>query len=328
MRRIALAIVLLLLGAGPLQAQPADIVMAVPTFSLSLSFEYIAEDMGLYDKHGVHVKAVVLPGVGSINAVISGSAEFAVSSATSMTRAAARGQRLLAIAMTTDRIIAQVVLRKDLARGFDPGGPFAKRGLMLQGRTIAVNSTGSLIHAYVRLMATRAGYSPDDVHIAVMQPPNMEAAFDSKQVDGFAMSPPWPEKPVLEGTAVMIASGPDGDPADLVPFANNVILVRPDTCEKRKEVCDAVGHASAEAMSFMKDHPDEALALVKKRFPTLDDKLVAVSFAIIRKITPVPPVVSVKGIDNAEQYNVESGLMKPEEKLKSYDGLYTDAYIR
>jgi NitT/TauT family transport system substrate-binding protein len=328
MRRAALAVILLLLGAGPLRAEPADIVMALPTFSLSLSFEYIAEDAGLYDKRGVHVKPIVLPGVGSINAVISGSAEFAVSSATSMTRAAARGQRLLAIAMTTDRVIAQAVLRKDLAKGFDPGEPFAKRGLLLQGRTIAVDATNSLIHAYVRLLAARAGYSPDDIHIAVMQPPNMEAAFDAKQIDGFAMSPPWSEKPVLEGTAVMIASGPDGEPADFVPFANNVILVRPDTCAQRKSLCDAVGHASAEAMQFMQDHPDEALALVKKRFPTLDDKLLAVSFAIIRKITPVPPVVSEKGIDNAEQYNVDSGLMRPDEKLKSYDGLYTDAYIR
>ena len=28
-----------------------------------------------------------------------------------------------------------------------------------------------------------------------MQPPNMEAAFEAHQIDGFAMSPPWPEKP-------------------------------------------------------------------------------------------------------------------------------------
>ena len=177
-------------------------------------------------------------------------------------------------------------------------------------------------------MAARAGFSADEIAIAVMQPPNMEAAFDSHQIDGFAMSPPWPEKPVLEGTAVMIASGPDDEPADLVPFANNVILTRPDTCEKQKPLCLAIGQASAEAMRFMKEHPAELLALLKKRFPTLDDKLLAASFEVIRKITPVPPVVSEKGLDNAELYNVESGLMKPEEKLKSYAGLYTDEYVK
>ena len=324
---VAFAILLLLARAAP-AAEPTDLVMALPAFSLSFSFEYLAEDAGIYEKHGVRMKQVVLPGVGSINGVISGSADFGVSSATSLTRAAARGQRLLAIAMTTDRLIVQVVLRKDLAKGFDRSASFAKRGLLLKGRTVAVDSINSLIHAYVRLMAVRAGFSPDEMNIAVMQPPNMEAAFESKQIDGFAMSPPWPEKPVLEGSAVMIASGPDGDPPDYVPFANNVILVRPETCEKRKSVCEAVGHASAEAMQFLKDHPDEALAILKKRFPALDDKLLAVSFDAIRKITPVPPIVSAKGLENADLFNIESGLMKADEKLKSYDGLYTDAYVR
>jgi NitT/TauT family transport system substrate-binding protein len=220
------------------------------------------------------------------------------------------------------------VLRKDLAKGFDPASPFEKRGLLLKGRTVAIDSISSLIHAYVRLMAVRAGFSPDDIKIAVMQPPNMEAAFDARQIDAFAMSPPWPEKPVLDGTAVMIASGPDGEPADYVPFANNVILTKPATCDKRKAICEAVGRGSAEGMTLLRDHPEEALAIVKKHFPTLDDRLLAVSFEVIRNITPASPAVSAKGLENAERYNVESGLMKADEKLKSYDGLYTDAYVR
>jgi NitT/TauT family transport system substrate-binding protein len=323
---IALAALILCTRAGA--AELTEAVMALPAFSLSFSFEFLAEDMGFYEKHGVHMRQLVLPGVGSINGVISGSADFGVASATSLTRAAARGQRLLAIAGSTDRLIVQVVLRNDLAKGFDPKEPFARRGLLLRGRTIAVDSINSLIHAYVRVMAARAGYSWDDIKVAVMQPPNMEAAFEAKQIDGFAMSPPWPQKPVLDGIAVMIASGPDGDPEDYVPFANNVILVRPETCEKRKDLCDAVGHASAEAMRFMTEHPAEALPVLKKRFPTLDEKLLAVSFEVVRKITPVPPLVSAKGLENAELFNIESGLMRKDEKLKSYDELYTDKYVR
>jgi ABC-type nitrate/sulfonate/bicarbonate transport system substrate-binding protein len=156
----------------------------------------------------------------------------------------------------------------------------------------------------------------------------MEAAFEAHQIDAFAMSPPWPEKPVLDGTGVMIASGPDGEPADYVPFANNVILTKPETCAKRKALCEAVGQGAAEGMRFLRDHPAEALAIVKKHFPTLDDRLLAVSFEVIRKITPASAAVSVKGLENAERYNVESGLLKEDEALKSFDGLYTDAYVR
>ena len=31
---------------------------------------------------------------------------------------------------------------------------------------------------------------------------------------------------------------------------------------------------------------------------------------------------------NAENFNVEARLMKAEVKLKSYDGLFTDAYVK
>src|SRR6185312_9329517 len=94
MRRAAFILAALL--AGPARAaEPVEAVMALPAFSLSFSFEYLAEDMGLYEKRGVRVRQIVLPGVGSINGVISGSADFGIASATSLTRAAARGQRLL-----------------------------------------------------------------------------------------------------------------------------------------------------------------------------------------------------------------------------------------
>jgi hypothetical protein len=38
--------------------------------------------------------------------------------------------------------------------------------------------------------------------------------------------------------------------------------------------------------------------------------------------------VPVAALENADNFNVEARLMKPDEKLKSYDGLYTDAYVK
>lgn len=307
-----------------------DIVLALPAVSLTFSMGYVADDLGIYARHGLRVKTVEIAGVGAINAVISGSADFAQPSAISLTRAAAHGQRLLAIAETLDRPVIQLALRKDLAEagGFDPADPLAKRGLLLRGRTIAVDAVNSLIHAYVRLIAHRAQYDPEEIHIAVLQPPSMIAAFDTKQIDGFAMSPPWALKPVLEGTAVMLASGPDGDPPDLVPLASNVLVTKPETCEKRPTLCEAMGHALVEASAYMHDHPSEVLAVLRKRFPTLSDELLTKASETIRKITPMPPVVTREGLENSEIFNIDAGLMQKTEKLHSYDGLYTDKYVR
>ena len=72
------------------------------------------------------------------------------------------------------------------------------------------------------------------------------------------------------GEALLIASGPDGEPGDMVPFGHNLIVTKPETCEKKKAVCMAMGQAFKDAAIFIKTKPDEAFALLKKRFPTLD----------------------------------------------------------
>jgi ABC-type nitrate/sulfonate/bicarbonate transport system substrate-binding protein len=329
---IAAALAAVLGAAQPARAAETltSVVLANPAESLSFSAAYLAEDLGLFTQNGMAVKMMLIPGVGAFNAVVAGSAEFAQPSAITLTRAAAKGQRMLAIAETTNRPIIQVALRKDIAEagGFDPKAPFEKRGALLKGRTIAADATGSLIHGYVLLMAKRAGLDPASVQVAFMQPPNMLAAFQTKQIDGFAMSPPWPLVPVMKGDAVMLASGPDGEPADLEPFANNVVVARPETCQQRRALCEGMGKSFTQAEAYMHDHPHEALALLKKRFATLDDAVLAGAFETIRKISPSPPAISAKGLENAELFNVDAGLMKPEDKLASYDGLYTDAYVK
>jgi ABC-type nitrate/sulfonate/bicarbonate transport system substrate-binding protein len=185
-----------------------------------------------------------------------------------------------------------------------------------------------MIHAYVRLVAARSGVNPDDIRVAPMAPASMLAAFQSKQIDGYAMSLPWPQKAVQDGEALLIASGPDGEPGDMIPFGHNLIVTRQETCEKRKPLCLAMGQSIKEANAFIKTKPDEAFALLKKRFPTLDDKLLLASFEALRKVTPSPPLVSRAIIENSETFNVDAGLLKADEKLKSYDGLFTNEFVQ
>ena len=121
------AAALVILLAAPVRAEdakPAEIVLANPAISLSFSASYLAEDLGIFKKNGLDVKMIEVAGVGALNAVISGSADFGQPSSLSVTRAAQKGQRLLAIAETSNKPIIQVALRKEFA---DAGGFDAKR---------------------------------------------------------------------------------------------------------------------------------------------------------------------------------------------------------
>ena len=252
------------LAAGPSSAQTMeDATLAYPNVALTFSAAYVAEDLGLFAKQGVRLKSLMIAGPGAANAVISGSAEFALTSTTVQTRAAARGQRLLSIANPTDRPIVQIILRKDLVPNFDPKSSMVDRVRLLRGRTIAVDAIGSIIHAYPLMLAKRAGFDASEIRISPMAPPTALAAFKTKQIDGFTMSMPWPIGPVLEGAAVVIASGIDGDPPDMVPFGMATLITKPETCEKRKSLCVKLGHAMTEAVTYLRDHPAEARALLK-----------------------------------------------------------------
>jgi ABC-type nitrate/sulfonate/bicarbonate transport system substrate-binding protein len=315
-------------SAAAQTAKVEDGVMAVPVVGLAFSLGYLADDLNLWEKHGVRIKTVQISGIGAMNAVIAGSADFTQSSGSAVTRAAARGQKLIGIVGTLNRPSVQIILRKDVAAGFDPKAPVEQRVKALRGRTIAVDAINSVIHAYVRYLAKRAGFDPEEIRIAVLQPPNMLAALQAKQVDGFAMAPPWVQKPLLDGDAVMVASGPDGDPAGLAPFANTLVATKPDTCAKRKALCEGVGATFRKAASVMLERPNEALPLLKKRFPQFDDRQLAVAFEDIRKITPRDLRLTAEAFKKAERFNVEAGLLKPDETLKSYDGFFTDQFLK
>src|SRR6185503_786869 len=208
----AAAMMALAVGLTPTAvfAQDIDILMALPAPTLTFSSAFIAEDAGFYKKEGLKVSHRILVGVASPNAVIAGSADFTIGTGPVFLRAAAAGQRMLAIANLIDKPLVELVLRKDVAEaaGLNAQAPLAERAKVLKGKTIAIQGVGSIVHAWERFVASRAGLDVEkDVRIAPMDPPAMLAALDTRQVDGFATSLPFTTEAVVKGKAIMLASG-------------------------------------------------------------------------------------------------------------------------
>src|ERR1051326_8701677 len=308
-------------------AQPAEaldnIIVAMPNFTFTSTPNLVAEELGLWAKYGLEVKIVQIQGVGATNAVIAGSPDFAQAGGSTLTRAATRGQRLLAIANTAERNIVMITMRKEIAEaaGFDAKAPLETRAAVVRGKSFGVGAINANPHAYLMAVAARAGIGQDGLRVTALEGNAMWAAFQSKQIDGMSNSPPWPLKPVGDGLSVVIASGPDGDPPNAINFAYNVIVAKPETCEKRKQICVAMGRVMKEAIAYMHGHKAEVMALLGRKFSSLEPKLIAAAYDEIIKSTPQVPVVTRQSLENADQFNVEAGMMKADAKLKSYDGL-------
>jgi len=330
MGMLGLAVGVGLLGNQPLQAQTADqAVMALPVVSLTFTASYVAEDFKLWEKEGLQLKIVNIAGVGALNSVIAGSSDFANTTAGAFTRAAANGQKMLALANTVERPMIEIVMRKEVASGIGMDAPLEKRAAALKGKTIAVDAINSITHGYLRIVARKAGLNPEtDIVVTPMQPPNMVAGMKAKSIDGFTMSQPWTLQAVQDGSASLVASSPLGDLAELNPFAYNLIVARPETCAQKRTLCEKMGRGIKAATEMINDKPEEVLVALQKRFDKMDPAMLRAAFLLIKNATPRLPAVTEQGLANAEQYNVTAGLIPASERVSNLKELFTGDFVR
>ena len=332
-RNLGFASILMAVLAGaalPAEAQLERTTVAIPAVSFAFTADYIAEDAHLYEQAGLDVKIQFLAGNAGFNALISGAVDFSFSSGTNLDRAAAKGQKMLAIANMNNLPTWSVVLRKELveAAHFNPNAPLAERAKLLKGRTLVIDGVNSASHSYLRVVAQGGGVNPDSIVVSALQPQEMLAAFARRQVDGIALGPPWPQTLEHDGTGVTIATGIKGDPAWLRPIGSSTLITRPQFCAEHRPICAKMGQAMVAASKFVHEHPQESIAMLKKRFPKTDPAVVVASFEVMRQAMPSPPLVEAKALANADRINVEAGFIKAEDQLKTYDDLFTNEFLK
>ncbi len=318
-----------LLAGAPARAAMDHAKVAIPSPIVDFAAEYLAEEL-FYKDLEIDITPIAIAGVGAMNAVISGSVEFSFSSGGSLTRAAARGQKLLAIATLNNRIGEFAVIRKDLAEAahFDPAAPIAARAQILKGRTFGIGGVGSIGDAYLKVVAKAGGVDFKDIVFSALQPPDIVAAMSRKVLDGFSLGSPWAQQVVHDGSAVVIANGVDGDPPGYSPAAAALLVTRPQLCAEHRSICVKVGHAMLLAANYIHEHPQEAIAILKKKFTTIDGAVLSSAFSEVVKMTAQPPVTSAAQLKNGDKLNLDAGFIKPDEVLASYDDLFTTEFVK
>ncbi len=328
----ALALAVSLAFARPAPAGDVDhATIALPAITFAFAPVYIGEDMGFWKKRGLEVKSPVITGIGAMNAVLSGSVEFSISSMPSVIRANIRGSKIMAIGQVFAGTSAEVVLRKDIAeaKGITMKTPVAERARALKGLTIGMLGPNTIVHAYLRYFAAKGGVDPErDFKISFMSQQAEIAALKSKDIGAMAQVLPYSTIAIHNGSAVMLSSGDQGDFPELLPFALNGITARPDTCEKRPHVCETMVAGYEEAMRFLKSHPKEAGAILKKRIPHMDQATFDDAFESTRRWTPDTMKIDVRSMQHAQQLMVIGHMLKPGQELKSFDGIYTNKHVK
>jgi NitT/TauT family transport system substrate-binding protein len=333
-RHLAGALLLTGLAAAlPAHADVEKASMAFPAIAPIFASSWIAQDAGIYKQVGLEVSEQVIQGIGSTNAVIAGSIDFANASGVTLTRAAARNQPIIGIANTYDRSGFWVVLSKKAAEAhhFDPKAPLAERAKVMKGLKFAVGGIQTIPHSYLNAIAKIGGLDPQkDLIVSAIVPPETPGAMQTGAVDGASVGPPVVEQVIQDQGAVIVANGTTANPVDppwLSHVDANVVLVKKQTCVDHKSLCVKMGQALVKAAAFIHDHPKETTEMLGKRTRITDQKVLDGMYKVTLESTPLAPVLDAKGLETADQLNVEAGFLPADQKLKSYDGIFTNEYV-
>jgi ABC-type nitrate/sulfonate/bicarbonate transport system substrate-binding protein len=214
------------------------------------------------------------------------------------------------------------------AAGITEKSPIEKKAQALRGKKIAVDSFNSVVHAFLRYVARKGGLDPDrDITVTNAQGPVMLASLKSGAIDGFTLSLPWPLIPVHEGNAIRLASGPRGDFPDLQPFAYIAVVARPDYCDQHVSICTRMVSGFAKALAYIRQHPKESMAILQKRIPSnMSPEVAQEAFDLVRASTPETPRVDPASMAKAQEFMLNSGMMKPDEKIADLSPLFTNKY--
>lgn len=319
------------LAPGAAAADPVEHTsLALPAITLGFLSRWVADDEGLWKKQGLDVTVQVIQGIGSTNAVIAGSIDFAYASGPTITRANARGQHLVALATQSSESGEYIVIRKSIAEAahFDPNAPLAERGKILKGHSFAVGGAGAIPDVILKVVAKEAGVPRDDVVTAPQAPSSMIAAFDRGAVDGFVSGAPFAQIALVGGTGVAVSDPTKGEPKDYSPVSSGLVLTRADFCPTHRSICVKFMRGVVQALDFIREHRSETLAIMKKHFGNYSDQVLAASYEALRAIQPNPPITTAQELENGDRLDIAAGFMKESDLLPDYNAIIDNEFVK
>jgi NitT/TauT family transport system substrate-binding protein len=209
----------------------------------------IAEQQGLFKKHGANVKLVWFANYSdSISALSAGQVDANCQTWSDTMAPLAKGVPL------------KVVLVNDNSAGNDAvmGGPKLKSIKDLRGKTVALEEF-SVSHFVLATALSRNGMKPADVKIVNLSAGDAAAAFLSGRVDAATVWNPWVNKIELSGKGKALFTSKDIP--GLIP---DLLVAQEKSLAAHRK--DFVGMVKAwyDVERFIREKPDEAVAIMSK----------------------------------------------------------------
>ena len=261
-------------------AQPLrEITIGLASGSMTVAAPRIANELGLFEKHGLSAKFVILDSSSAaIAGLISGSLKFINAGVSDLIIAQSHGQKVVAVANTYGGFATSMVLSKTVADklGVTSSSPPSVRLKALDGLVIATTSATAIGTVVYNAGAKSVGATMRVTYIAQ---DSMPAALESGAIQGFSSSAPYWGIPVSKGLAILLFRGPAGEfPAEYTPGVTAQLQTMREYADANPALIKNIQAIFADLATAIDKRPADVKAAVAKLYPGLDASVLDLLF--------------------------------------------------
>lgn len=304
----------LALGAVNLSAQD-KIRMGLSSVSGLHTATWVAEERGLFRKHGLDVEVIITGQGGTVGiaALMANDVQMLSSAGDLLAAAALRGGEAVMLAGVVNKGLQRILTIPEIKTPAD-----------LKGRRVGVTRIGAVSHVVLQMMMQRWKMNPADVQVMqVGTSPDMLISLDKKGIDAAVLTIPSMFVAEDRGYKVLI------DMADTDIFYLHTMIgsTRAYVKNNRDKVSRFL-KGYLEGIAFVKQNRKESIEIVKKKLrigPAQERNLQRAIDLVADKYYEQVPYTSLRGVETVLGF-----IEKDNPKAKGADpkSFYDDSLLR
>lgn len=278
-------------------AAAEQIKIALPVNSLESLPIYVAEDNGIFKKHGLDIDVITSRGGGeAMKAYLAGDVQIVATGFPEVGLMRAKGTDVMLYFAQTSRVPFSLIAGNGINAVAD-----------LKGKTIAVTSPGSLTWIMARYFVKQAGLDPDrDVSlVSVGGGGEILGALKSGHADAAMLFEPFPTIAAKTGLAHVVLNVDQ----ELDAFSSSPLATSKAFLEKSPQEAKDIFDALAEAQKFIRDDKAGAFEIAKKRFPSADPEVLKAALEHMYKVYSVDGKFTRANVRRTERISVNLKIM-------------------
>jgi NitT/TauT family transport system substrate-binding protein len=172
----------LLLCLSPVAFSADRVRVGLSSFTPINAAVWIADDKGLFKKHGIDAEVVLMGGAsaGGVSSLIAGDVQFLGGAGGAVVSAGLNGADVVMVASIVNRGVQRVMARSDIKKPED-----------LRGKRVGVTRLGAASHLVLLMMLRAWGMNPNDVQtMQIGSSPAMMAALEKGGIDAAVLTEP------------------------------------------------------------------------------------------------------------------------------------------